>query len=339
MEEINNKTPSIIITGVAGLLGSKLADWIIDNTGYKVIGIDDLSGGYQENINDKVHFFKMDVNSKESLSYIFKNHNPKYVFHFAAYAAEGLSPFIRRYNYSNNLLTTANIINNCINYNVERLIFTSTMAVYGKGTPPFDESDQPNPIDPYGVAKYACEMDIKIAGEQHGLDWCIIRPHNVYGIKQNIWDKYRNVLGIWMYQYLNNTPLTIFGDGEQKRAFSYIDDCLNSIWNSAIFPQASKEIINLGGIKEYSINEASDLLIKVMGGGKKIYLEPRHEAKYAYPTFQKSIDLIEYCENTSLEKGLKEMWEWAKFQPMRERPVWENYELNKGIYEYWKIKK
>lgn len=324
----------ILITGAAGLLGSRLADWIIENTNHKVIGIDDLSGGYIQNIHPDVLFYKQNVS--HNVEDIFKKYKPDYVYHLAAYAAEGLSPFIRKYNYKNNLLATAEIINNCIKYNVKRLIFTSTMAVYGEGSPPFHEDDRPNPIDPYGVAKYAAEMDIKIAGEQHGLDWCIIRPHNVYGIKQNLWDKYRNVLGIWMYQHMNGEKLTVFGDGEQKRAFSYIDDCLKPLYNASSSPKSSNQIINLGGIKEYSINEASDILIEVMGGGEKIYLENRHEVKYAYPTYQKSIDILDYKETTNLKDGLKTMWEWAKNQPKRNRFIWSSYEIEKGIYEFWK---
>ena len=325
---------SILITGVAGLIGSRLSDWIIENTDYEVIGVDDLSGGYEENIHEEVIFYKQDV--ADGIEKIFETHNPEYVYHMAAYAAEGLSPFIRKYNYRNNLLATAEVINNCIKYNTTRLVFTSTLAVYGKGTPPFHENDDLQPIDPYGVAKYAAEMDIQIAGEQHGLDWCIIRPHNVYGTKQNLWDKYRNVLGIWMYQHLNSEPITIFGDGEQTRAFSYIDNCLEPLWKAAILPEASNEIINLGGIKEYTINEISDVLMEVMAGGEKVYLEARHEVKYAYPTYQKSIDILGYKEVISLKQGLKNMWEWAQMQPNRKRFFWEEYELEKGIYEYWK---
>jgi UDP-glucose 4-epimerase len=269
---------NVLITGVAGLLGSRLADWIIENKPEcNVIGIDNLSGGYIDNVNSKVIFYKLDLVSN-SLSEIFKKYKFDYVFHFAAYAAEGLSPFIRGFNYDNNLKSTARIVNQCIINDVKRLVFTSTMAVYGHGEKKiFDESQTPCPIDPYGVAKYACEMDIKIAGEQHGLDWCIIRPHNVYGIKQNIWDKYRNVLGIWMYQYLNNKPMTIFGLGNQTRAFSYIDDSLEPLWKSAVEPLASKEIINLGGIKSVSILEANEVLKDVIGDGKTIFLEGRHE--------------------------------------------------------------
>ena len=328
---------TVLITGVAGLLGSRLADWIIENKPeYHVVGVDDLSGGYKENIDPKVEFFNTNVIGN-NISLIFEKYKPTYVFHFAAYAAEGLSPFIRTYNYDNNLKATAVIVNECIKHDVKRLVFTSTLAIYGHGYGGvFDEDQIPKPIDPYGVAKYGCEMDIQIAGEQHGLDWCIIRPHNVYGIKQNIWDKYRNVLGIWMFQHMNGDPMTIFGDGEQTRAFSYIDDNLEPFWNAAVLPQASKEIINVGGIEEININEACDTLIKVIGAGSKLYLEGRHEVKHSIPTYQKSIDILNYQYKTPLEEGLKNMWEWVQHQPKRERFIWPEYELDKGIYSFWK---
>jgi UDP-glucose 4-epimerase len=327
----------ILITGVAGLLGSRLADWIIDNQPeYMVIGIDDLSGGYRENINPKVKFYCLDV-THQTIKDIFEKEKPDYVFHFSAYAAEGLSPFIRQYNYKNNLVATAQIVNECIRHNIKRLVFTSTLAVYGHGYGGiFDESQIPKPIDPYGVAKFGCEMDIQIAGEQHGLDWCIIRPHNVYGIKQNIWDKYRNVLGIWMYQYMIDEPMTIFGDGTQTRAFSYIDDNLEPLWKSAVLPEASKQIINLGGIEEITINEACDTLIEVIGAGEKLYLEGRHEVKHSIPTWQKSVDILGYSYNTKFKKGLTEMWKWAQEQPKRDRFIWPSYELDNGIYSFWK---
>jgi UDP-glucose 4-epimerase len=329
---------SVLITGVAGLLGSRLADWLLLNQpDYEVIGIDNLSGGFKDNIDNRVKFYEIDCASNE-VGRIFETHKPKFVFHLAAYAAEGLSPFIRKYNYQNNLVATANIINECIRSGVKRLVFTSSMAVYGKGTPPFDESHQPAPIDPYGIAKFACEMDIHVAGEQHELDWCIIRPHNVYGIKQNIWDVYRNVLGIWMYQHLNGQPLTIFGDGGQKRAFSCISDCLEPLWNAAINEKASRQIINLGSGIEYSIKEAAEILTEIMNGGQIQFLEQRHEVKYAHPTWQKSVELLGFQDKTNLIEGLTEMWQWAKEQPSRDRFVWSEYELEKGIYDFWKSK-
>ena len=324
----------IIITGVAGLLGSRMAEWIIANQpNCTIIGIDDLSGGYKEYVPAGVDFHQLDL-SKETIAPLFEGAD--IVYHFAAYAAEGLSPFIRKYNYNSNLIATANVVNACIEHNIGRLVFTSSMAVYGHGNPPFKESDQPNPIDPYGVAKAACERDIEIANEQHGLDYCIIRPHNVYGRNQNIWDKYRNVLGIWMYYHLNNKSLSIFGDGSQVRAFSYIDDSLEPLWNAGVLDAASKQIINLGGIKDYTIKEAAEVLIEVMRGGQIENFEKRHEVHIAIPTFQKSIDILGFEYKTSMKEGLEIMWDWAQKQPMRERFFWSDYEIDKGIYSFWK---
>jgi len=331
---------NILITGVAGLLGSRLADYLIENDIGQVIGIDDLSGGYTENVNPKVKFYKLNLADDNYLDNIFKRYKPDYVFHFAAYAAEGLSPFIRSFNYQNNLIATAKIINNCITNDVKRLIFTSSMAVYGEATPPFIETFSPNPIDPYGVAKYACEMDIQIAGQQHGLDWCIIRPHNVYGEKQNIWDKYRNVLGIWMYQALNNKPLTIYGDGEQTRAFSYVGDCVEYFWKCAIDPVASKQIFNIGGLKEYKIKDSANILANIIGNVEIQHLPARHEVKHAWVSHDKAKFILGFDDSkTSLETGLIKMWNWAKQQPKREQFIWDEYEVDKGIYDFWKVNK
>ena len=326
----------IIITGVAGLLGSRMAEWTIENhPTCQIIGIDDLSGGYQEHVPSQVEFHGLDL-AKDEISTLFQGVD--IVYHFAAYAAEGLSPFIRKFNYSCNLVATANVVNACIEHQVGRLVFTSSMAVYGVGTPPFQESDIPSPIDPYGVAKFACEMDIKIAGEQHELDWCIIRPHNVYGRNQNIWDRYRNVLGIWMYQYKKGLPFTIFGDGSQQRAFSCIDDCLVPLWKAGTDPRASRQIINIGSWKYYSIKEASEVLKRVIGDGNTKYEEARHEVKDALPSHEKSVQLLDYEDKTSLEAGLRDMWNWAKTQPDRPQKSWDSYELEKGIYGFWKNK-
>lgn len=330
---------NIIITGVAGLLGSRLSDYLIEKyPNITIIGIDDLSGGYIENINPKVKFYKLNLAEDNYLDNIFKQHKPDYVFHFAAYAAEGLSPFIRSFNYKNNLIATTKIINNCITHDVKRLVFSSTMAVYGEAPVPFMETFTPNPIDPYGIAKYACEMDIRVAGNQHNLDWCIIRPHNVYGEKQNIWDKYRNVLGIWMLQALQNKPLGIYGDGEQTRAFSYIGDCVEYFWKCAVDPVASKQIFNIGGLKEYKIKDAANILANIIGNVEVQYLSTRHEVKHAWASHEKSKTFLEFNDSkTSLTEGLTKMWNWAKQQPTRPQFIWDDYEIDKGIYDYWKI--
>lgn len=328
----------ILITGVAGLLGSRLADWITENTSHTIIGVDDLSGGYIENINPAVKFYKFNLKDLDKVKELFNAEKPDIVYHFAAYAAEGLSPFIRKYNYENNLISSTNLITASIESDVKRFIFASSMSVYGDAyKPPFHEDLRPSPIDPYGVAKYSVEQDLKIAYVQHGLEYTIIRPHNFYGRNQNIWDKYRNVLGIWMYQIMHDMPPTIFGDGEQVRAFSYVDDSLLPFWQASQNPACVDQIINLGGIRENTINEACDAIIKVTGTNlRPIYLEERHEAKYAWSTWDKSVELLNFDHKIDLEEGLTKMWHWAKEQPERDRFVWENYELEKKIYKFWK---
>lgn len=237
----------ILVTGAAGLIGSNFINYLTENQLVRVLGVDNMTGGNFVVKNEFADFVKCDVESPRFVE-LFKLFKPDIVYHMAAYAAEGLSPFIRKFNYTNNLVATANVVNCCIEYGVERLVFLSSMAVYGnKYEPPFHEDSIPAPIDPYGIAKYACEMDIRVAGEQHDLEWCIIRPHNVYGPNQNIWDRYRNVLGIWMKAHLDGKPLNVFGDGQQKRAFSYVGDCMRPLWLAGTSERASKEIINLGG--------------------------------------------------------------------------------------------
>ena len=328
---------TVLITGVAGMIGSRMAEWIIEHQKeYTIVGIDNLSGGYLENIPAGVKFVQADL-ATENLDDIFSKHSIEYVLHFAAYAAEGLSPFIRKYNYTNNLVATANVVNACIKYKVKRLVFTSSMAVYGHSPAPFTEFTPAQPADPYGVAKMACELDIQIAGEQHQLDWCILRPHNVFGRNQNIWDKYRNVLGIWMYQHLDNQPFSIFGDGSQKRAFSAIEDCLLPMWNATVLPEASKQIINIGSDVEITILTAAETLKEVMGQDAQIqFLEQRHEVKNAYSTHEKAATILGYKDRTSLKEGLTEMWAWAKNQPKRKRMEWDAYEIDNGMYDSWK---
>jgi UDP-glucose 4-epimerase len=337
---------NVLITGVAGLVGTNFCEYLLKNRERlcidKVFGVDDFSGGYLENLpkdNDNFVLITGDLSNKNDqkvIENVFENNKIFYIFHFAAYAAEGLSPFIRQYNYMSNVIPTAFLINMAIKYNIKRFVFTSSMATYGNNETPFKEEMIPNPIDPYGIAKYACEMDLKVANEQHGLEYCIILPHNIYGKYQNIWDPYRNVLGIWMYQALNNEEFTIYGDGEQTRSFSYIDDILPCLWRAAITPQANRQRINLGSKNHISLNEAIKIVSDITGKNEIKYLEQRHEVKHAWCSYEKSERVLGYKENVKLEQGLKLMWEWAKDQPKRERKYWEKYELEKNIYSYWK---
>lgn len=335
----------ILVTGVAGFLGSRFADYLLDRGDVTIVGVDDFSFGYPENVPDGVHLVSLSLGtpgvSGDVLNQIAAKYEGfDYVFHFAAHAAEGLSPFYRVGNYCNNLLATADVVNMCLRYRPKRLVLFSSMAAYGAGVPPFHEDDQCNPIDPYGVAKRAGELDVMIAGEQHGLDWCIIRPHSFYGPGQSLWQKYRNVLGLWMARLLSDQPLLIFGDGQQTRAFSYVDDSLEPMWQAAVAPEASKQVINLGGTEFMSIMDAAELLIEVAGGGSIQYAPPRHEVKHAYTTFEKSETLLGYRHLTGMREGLTQMWYWAtdvwEAYPERREAMKIRVELPEMVYPQWR---
>lgn len=334
------KLPKVLITGVAGLLGSHFSSYLLDK-GYSVIGIDDLSGGYLEYVDKRLvytrKFYKLNLIEKRRLEEIFKKHKPDYIYHFAAYAAEGLSPFIRNFNYTNNLLCSANVINQCIKYNVKKIIFTSSMAVYGRGKPPFTEDQLPNPVDPYGIAKYAVEMDIKQANSQFGLKYNIVRPHNVIGTRQNIWDKYRNVIGIWIRESLAGESITIFGDGNQKRAFSDIQYYMKPF--EKLIQRKDCDTFNIGADHEYKIKEVANLIQKVAGEfgfrPKIKHLEKRHEVKFAYCNHDKAKKILGFKDNTNIESTVRKMFEWATTQPRRKQKLM-NYEIDRDIYSFWK---
>lgn len=326
----------VLITGVAGLLGVNFAQYLLSK-GYDVIGIDDLSGGYQEYIPKGVVFYKADLSYQDPVNQIFKREKPDYVFHFAAYAAEGLSPFIRTYNYTNNIIASSNVINSCVNHNVKKIIFTSSMAVYGKGNPPFVENQTPTPEDPYGIAKYAVEMDLKLTYEMFGLKYSIVRPHNVIGVYQNIWDRYRNVIGIWIRQSLANEPLMIYGDGTQIRAFSDIKFYMKSF--EALMKSYDSEIFNIGADNYCTINEAANITLDVAKefgiNTTKVYLEKRNEVHIAYCDHTKAQYLLGFKDKTNLQETIREMFTWAQSEPVRSTKKMI-YEIEKNIYSYWK---
>jgi UDP-glucose 4-epimerase len=337
---VDNKEITILITGISGLIGSNLSRYLLDK-GYNVLGVDNLSGGYKDFIDDRIisknNFFEFDLNDVNKLHNLFTEHKIDYVYHLAAYAAEGLSPFIRNYNYTNNILSSVNIINECINFDVKKLIFTSSMAVYGFGNPPFMESQLPSPIDPYGIAKYAVEMDINQASNQFNLKYNIIRPHNIVGIYQNIWDRYRNVIGIWIRKSLKNENITIYGDGEQVRAFSDIKYYLE-IFEKLLY-ESDNEIFNIGADNYFKIKDVAIIVRKIANKyGYKTeleFLQPRHEVKEAYCNHDKAKYLLNFMDDTKLEELIEEMFVWAIKQP--DRFIKDMiYEVDKNIYEYWK---
>ena len=330
--------PTSLVTGAAGFIGSHVVDNVL-MMGHDVVALDDLSGGFEENINPKAEFIKESVEDYELVQEIFERYRFDYVYHLAAYAAEGLSHFIKRFNYSNNLLGSINLINASINSGtVKTFVFTSSIAVYGRNQLPMTEELTPNPEDPYGIAKYAVELDLKESHEMFGLNYIIFRPHNVYGERQNISDKYRNVIGIFMNQILQKKPMTIFGDGEQTRAFSYIGDVAPIIAGSVERNAAYNQVYNIGADTPYSINHLSREVARAMKAEVKIkYLDARNEVVHAYSTHTKaSSHFGDLIKNVTLEDGLNRMALWAKNHVSRKTTTFNNIEVTKNLPESWR---
>ena len=211
------------------------------------------------------------------------------------------------------------------------------MAVYGRNTPPFIESQLPNPCDPYGNGKRTIEIDLDCARETHGLKYTIVRPHSVYGNCQNIWDQSRNVLGIFMRKTMNNEPLTIYGDGQQQRAFTFISDILEPLWLCGTEESTLWQTFNIGNDEEMTILEAANICKEVCGNPHDFKFLPEiHEVRNAFSDHKKAREILGLECKTSLKDGMIKMWEWAKVQPKRELQKLEGFEIKKGLYEMWK---
>lgn len=326
----------ILVTGCAGLIGAHFTRYLTD-AGHQVIGIDNLSGGYIEHVDPRIDFYERNLVNQEEINNVFKQTRPEFVYHLAAYAAVGLSPFIRNFNYSNNLLSSVNVINASINNDVKKVIFASSMDVYGSQPPPFTEDMNPSPQDPYGISKFTVEQDLSAAKNFFGLDYSIVRPHNVFGVYQNIWDKYRNVLGIWIRQTLSGQPLTIYGDGSRVRSFSDVKYYMQPF--EKLMSVGSGEVYNIGADSSMTILEAANRFCGVANSlGYKtsiVHLEPRDEVHEAYCDHQKAKKDLDFKDDTKFEDLIGEMFVWAKNQP--NRPVkLMNYEVEKKMYSFWK---
>ena len=325
-----------LVTGAAGFIGSHVVKHL-QLAQIEVVALDDLSGGFRENVPSEAVWVHGSITDYPLLQTLFQEHQFDYVYHLAAYAAEGLSHFIRRFNYDNNLIGSVNLINLSILHKVKCFVFTSSIAVYGATPPPMTEEMTPRPEDPYGVAKYAVEMDLRTAHEQFGLDYIIFRPHNVYGEHQNIGDKYRNVIGIFMNQLLQDKPLTIFGDGEQTRAFSYIADVAPVIAHSVFNEEAYGEIFNVGGDQPYTVNQLAQEVCAVMGVSQAMinHLPARNEVKHAYSSHHKAREFFDVPQPVALSEGLGRMAAWVQQVGSRKTKDFDNIEIPFGLPSGW----
>lgn len=329
--------PTSLVTGAAGFIGSHVVDELV-TMGHDVVALDDLSGGDRANVNAVSQFVHGSILDEELIKKLFRQRRFDFVFHFAAYAAEGLSHFIKRFNYENNLIGSVNVINASVNAGTVRcFVFTSSIAVYGRSQVPMTEEMVPRPEDPYGIAKHAVEQDLHESYAVFGLPSVVFRPHNVYGPRQNVGDGYRNVVGILMNKAIRREPLTIFGDGEQTRAFSYISDVAPLIARACGSPNAYNEVFNVGADTPSTVNRLAEIVSDAMGVPLRVtHLEARHEVKHAYSSHDKVARFFpDLVPRVSLEAGVAKMAEWVRRHGSRTSQFFSNVEVRKNIPPSW----
>jgi UDP-glucose 4-epimerase len=327
--------PASLVTGGAGFIGSHVAAELL-RLGHIVVVLDDLSGGFVENLPAGAQFVAGSILDVALIERLFAEQAFDYVYHLAAYAAEGLSHFIKRFNYHNNLIGSVNLINASVNHAVKCFVFTSSIAVYGSAPLPMTEDTLPQPEDSYGIAKYAVERELRVSHEMFGLDYVIFRPHNVYGEHQNIGDRYRNVIGIFMNQLMQGQSLSVFGDGKQSRAFSYIADVAPVIARSVDVPTARNQIFNIGADTPYTVNHLAAVIMNAMDiQGELNHLPARNEVVHAYSDHSKVQRVFETPTPVTLEEGIARMAAWAKAAGPRQSRYFGEIELAKNLPPSW----
>jgi UDP-glucose 4-epimerase len=326
-----------LVTGAAGFIGSHVADQCC-RLGMSVIATDDLSGGFRENVPAECGFLQGDLKHPAFVASLWEHGPYDYVYHLGAYAAEGLSHFIRRYNYATNLIASVNLINESVKNQVKCFVFTSSIAVYGRNQTPMTENLTPLPEDPYGISKYAVELDLRAAHEMFGLHHVIFRPHNVYGERQNIADKYRNVIGIFMNQVLQGQPMMVFGDGLQTRAFSHIDDVAPLIARSPLVPGAVNEVFNVGADRPYTILELADAVAEAFDRPVNIrHLEARNEVVHAFADHAKVARVFgPLPEPINLRDGVRRMADWVRSRGPAQPVEFGDIEIEKNLPPSWR---
>lgn len=313
----------ILITGGAGFIGSHLVDRLKSER-HEVFVVDDLSGGSTFNIRSEDNFSLIDCRNTLLIDKCIQRIKPEIVFHLAANAAENKAQFSPIDVTSRNWNTFINTLTPFIKYGGKRFVFTSSIAVYGALQTPFKETDKPEPEDLYGITKLAAEQTLKIMSKVHGFEYVIARPHNVYGPRQNMKDPYRNVITIWMNAILRGQPWYIYGNGEQKRCFSYIDDVVEALYKCG-FKNVSGMTFNIGSDKAYTLNELAQELYPLYPAQ---YLPERlQEVFEAIPDHTQAKKYLDYKDSLSLHEGLEKMWKWIKQQGPQE-PIYTNLEID-----------
>jgi UDP-glucose 4-epimerase len=328
--------PRALVTGAAGFLGSHVAEECL-GLDMEVVATDDLSGGFRENVPDEATWVQGDLRDPDFVRSLWGDGRFDFVYHLGAYAAEGLSHFIRAYNYRTNLEASVNLINQAVLHEVRRFVFTSSIAVYGSEDVPMTEAMTPRPEDPYGISKYAVELDLAAAQRMFGLDYTVFRPHNVYGERQNIADRYRNVVGIFIHSLMRGEPMPVFGDGLQTRAFSHISDVAPVIARSVFEKRAANEVFNIGADRPVTVLELAQVVADAFGVACEVeHLPAREEVVHAFSDHAKVRDVFGEGTPVELPAGVGRMVEWARAEGTRPPIEFDGeIEIERGLPPSW----
>lgn len=330
---------NVLVTGGAGFIGSHVCERLVAQHGphARIVALDDLSGGVQSNVPSNVTFIQGSITNYDLVCSLFAEHRFEYVFHLAAYAAEGLSHYIRRFNYENNLIGSVGLINQSVLHRVRCFVFASSIAVYGSNQVPMTEQLPPRPEDPYGISKYAVEMDLESAHQVFGLNYVVFRPHNVYGRRQNMADRYRNVVGIFMNQIMRGDAMTVFGDGLQERAFTHVDDVVPYIVDAAVRPDCYNHVFNVGAAQRTTVLELAHMTAKAFNvSANVIHLPERPEVKVAYADHSKISRFLNVRPELSLADGLADMARWAATIPLQHPSQFGGIEVPVNLPPNWR---
>ena len=302
----------IFITGIAGFLGSHLADRFIE-LGHTVIGNDTLIGGYIDNVPKQAQLFVVDCCDVEEMSKIMEGSD--IVIHCAATAHEGLSVFSPSFITKNIFEASVATISAAIQNNIKRFVFCSSMARYGNQESPYNEDMKPMPEDPYAVAKVASEDVLKMLCETHGMEWNIAIPHNIVGPRQRYDDPFRNVMSIMINRNLRGKPSIIYGDGEQTRCFSYVDDCIQCLEKMALDSNIVSQIINIGPDEgTITVKEMAKIVAEECNMNEPaIHMPDRpREVKHAACSSDKARKLLNYETKIELRTAVQKTVEYVK---------------------------
>jgi UDP-glucose 4-epimerase len=309
----------VTITGVAGFLGSHLANRFLAE-GWKVKGVDSLIGGYASNVPKGVEFYGYDLASDvEEIEDAFTD--SELVIHAACTAYEGLSVFSPSLVVKNTVQASINALTASQRQGVKKFIYLSSMARYGSIPTPYNEDQEPSSQDPYGIAKLASEKLVRNLCNTHGMDWVILVPHNIIGPRQKYDDPFRNVASIMTNRLLKGKPPIIYGDGEQMRCFSFIQDVVEPLWTACHSPKALSQVINIGPDEEaVTINQLAQKLQNIIGTDfEPIYTGGRpQEVKIALCSSRKARELLNYQTSTTLEEGLTDLVNWIRDRGTKE---------------------